>query len=384
MQNIELVEVREGKAKILIPKAERIYDSPVFYNPIMAFNRDLSVLALRVLKPKTALDSLSATGVRGIRYALESDVDEVWLNDINPLAFELIIKNLELNFGKIKVNEKLAKFENEKTLIATNKDANLLMDEKFRYFEFVDLDPFGSPMPFLDSALRSVKRHGSLGITATDTGPLCGAYPNACIRKYNAYPVRGELCHESGLRILIGAIAKYIAKYDLGFDVLLAYYKDHYFRVFLKVKDGAKKGDETLSNVGYLYFDNKTGKFEVEKSIFPDKRENMKIFGPMWLGPLKAQEFIENLYNKAQKVELAQKRKVLEFLEMIKNELDLPFFYDVHGIARRYRLQVRKLSTIIEILQDKGYKASRTHISPTAIKSDAPFDVFLETLKELQ
>lgn len=384
MQNIELVEVREGKAKILIPKAERIYDSPVFYNPIMAFNRDLSVLALRVLKPKNALDSLSATGVRGIRYALESDVDEVWLNDINPLAFELIIKNLELNFGKVKVNERMAKFEDEKTLIATNKDANLLMDEKFRYFEFVDLDPFGSPMPFLDSALRSVKRHGSLGITATDTGPLCGAYPNACIRKYSAYPVRGELCHESGLRILIGAIAKYIAKYDLGFDVLLAYYKDHYFRVFLKVKDGAKKGDETLSNVGYLYFDNKTGKFEVEKGLFPDKRENMKIFGPMWLGPLKDQEFIENLYNEAQKVELAQKKKVLEFLKMIKNELDLPFFYDVHGIARRYRLQVRKLSTIIEIIQDKGYKASRTHISPTAIKSDAPFDIFLEILKELQ
>ncbi|RLF76380.1 tRNA (guanine(10)-N(2))-dimethyltransferase, partial [Thermococci archaeon] len=83
---MELGEVREGKARILVPKAARIYDAPVFYNPAMAFNRDISVLALKVIKPEEALDALSATGVRGIRYALETPVREVWLNDINGEA----------------------------------------------------------------------------------------------------------------------------------------------------------------------------------------------------------------------------------------------------------------------------------------------------------
>lgn len=90
------------------------------------------------------------------------------------------------------------------------------MAENFRYFDFLDLDPFGSPVEFLDTALRSVRRNGVLAVTATDTGVLCGAYRNACLRKYLAEPIRGPLCHEAGLRILIGTVVRYAAKYDLG------------------------------------------------------------------------------------------------------------------------------------------------------------------------
>lgn len=376
---VELEEVREGKARILVPKAARIYDAPVFYNPVMAFNRDISVLALKVVGPKEVLDALSATGVRGIRYALESDVEEVWLNDINEDAFRLIKRNIELNFGgKIVEEDRKAVLRGEKTLIATNKDANLLMDENFRRFDFVDLDPFGSPMPFLDASLRSVKRKGFLGITATDTGVLCGAYKNACLRKYNANPLRGELCHESGLRILIGAVARYIGKYDLGFKVLLAYYRNHYFRVFLKLEDGARKGDELVEKLGYVYFDQKTGEFEVERSFLPGRGG---AYGPLWLGEMKDDSFIRAVSDEA---ELARKRKVLEFLSMVGEELDVPFFYDIHRIAKRYGLEARKSGKIIENLREMGYTASRTHISPTGIKTDAPLDELINVLRALQ
>lgn len=376
---VELEEVREGKARILVPKAARIYDAPVFYNPVMAFNRDISVLALKVVDPKEVLDALSATGVRGIRYALESDVEEVWLNDINEDAFRLIKRNIELNFeGKIVEEDRKAVLRGEKTLIATNKDANLLMDENFRRFDFVDLDPFGSPMPFLDASLRSVKRKGFLGITATDTGVLCGAYKNACLRKYNANPLRGELCHESGLRILIGAVARYIGKYDLGFKVLLAYYRNHYFRVFLKLEDGARKGDELVEKLGYVYFDQKTGEFEVERSFLPGRGG---AYGPLWLGEMKDDSFIRAVSDEAK---LARKRKVLEFLSMVGGELDVPFFYDIHRIAKRYGLEARKSGKIIENLREMGYTASRTHISPTGIKTDAPLDELINVLRALQ
>ncbi|WP_456450052.1 tRNA (guanine(10)-N(2))-dimethyltransferase [Palaeococcus sp. (in: euryarchaeotes)] len=376
---MELGEVREGKARILVPKAARIYDAPVFYNPVMAFNRDISVLALKVIKPEEALDALSATGVRGIRYALETPVREVWLNDINGEAFKLIKKNIGLNFkGKIAGEDKMM---GEKTLVATNKDANLLMDEKFRYFDFVDLDPFGSPMPFLDAALRSVKRKGFLGITATDTGVLCGAYKNACLRKYNARPLRGELCHESGLRILIGAVVRYIGKYDLGFKVLLAYYRDHYFRVFLKMEDGARKGDELVEKLGYVYFDHKTGKFEVEHSFLPSRKG---AYGPLWLGEMKDGTFIRALLTEAEKSELSKKKKVLNFLNMIGEELDVPFFYDIHRIAKRYGLEARKSEKIVESLRGRGFLASRTHISPTGIKTNAGLSDVVDVLRSLQ
>ena len=69
---------------------------------------------------------------------------------------------------------------------------------------------------------------------------------------------------------------------------------------------------------------------------------------------------------------------------MIVKELDVPFFYDVHALARRNSLEVRKLSDIAALLQEKGYHVSRTHFSPTAIKTDAPFEEVLKALKALQ
>ncbi len=159
--------------------------------------------------------------------------------------------------------------------MANRDDANRLMAEKFRYFDFLDLDPpFGSPVGFLDTALRSVRRKGVLAVTATDTGGvLCGAYRNACLRKYLAEPLRGgELCHEAGLRILIGTVVRYAAKYDLGgVEVLLAYHRDHYFRAFLRLKSGARNADESLSNLGYLWQKKNGGEFGYERAVLPKK-----------------------------------------------------------------------------------------------------------------
>ena len=39
--------IAEGKVKIKVPKEEKISKKlPVFYNPVMGFNRDVSVLLL--------------------------------------------------------------------------------------------------------------------------------------------------------------------------------------------------------------------------------------------------------------------------------------------------------------------------------------------------
>ena len=68
-------------------------------------------------------------------------------------------------------------------------------------FDYIDVDPFGSPNPFLDAAIKRIARDGILAVTATDTAPLCGTYTNACRRKYWAVPLRNELMHEIGIRI---------------------------------------------------------------------------------------------------------------------------------------------------------------------------------------
>ena len=45
------------------------------------------------------------------------------------------------------------------------------------------VDPFGSPVPFIQSAIRGCRRKGILAITATDTAPLAGAHAPKCRRR---------------------------------------------------------------------------------------------------------------------------------------------------------------------------------------------------------
>ncbi len=93
----------------------------------------------------------------------------------------------------------------------------LLHEQKFH---IVDIDPFGTPSPFLDAASASV--WNMLSVTATDTAPLCGAHMKAGIRKYAAVPLNTEYHSEmGGLRVLLGACARELAKHEKGMLPLL-------------------------------------------------------------------------------------------------------------------------------------------------------------------
>lgn len=70
----------------------------------------------------------------------------------------------------------------------------------------VDLDPYGTPSAFLDTAVQAVTDGGILLVTATDMANLCGNNSTACFSNYGAYPVHRPYCHEMALRILLGCI----------------------------------------------------------------------------------------------------------------------------------------------------------------------------------
>jgi len=92
--------VQEGKVKLIVPDSKKYkLDSkmPVFYNPVMQLNRDISVILLKALRFNgKALDLMSASGSRAIRLKKETKAD-VTANDINPSARKLIKKNASLN-----------------------------------------------------------------------------------------------------------------------------------------------------------------------------------------------------------------------------------------------------------------------------------------------
>jgi len=197
---MNLIEIREGKASLLIPnpkdyEKEGRYDpswSPVFYNPKMRLNRDISVLALSVIKPKSVVDALSASGVRGIRYYTEiGGIEKLILNDKNPIATELIKKNAEKNY----VNARI-----------TTKDANSLLYEIKA--DFVDIDPFGSPAPFILSAINATINKGYVAFTATDLSALECSSKFSARRKYDLICERLSFSKELGIRGLIAKVIR--------------------------------------------------------------------------------------------------------------------------------------------------------------------------------
>merc|ERR1719431_1079161 len=198
--------VKEGQAEVLFPS---LHD--VFYNPVQEFNRDLSTAVIQAHAAQhldvvdlkagdvceegiTVLEALAASGLRSIRFAKEiQGLKSVIANDWSKQATESIRRNVDHN----KV---------DKIVTPHNGDASLLMYQhrqpKSR-FNVIDLDPYGSPTPFLDSAVQAVTDGGLLCVTATDMAVLCGNSPETCYTKYGAIALKTRSCHEFALRILL-------------------------------------------------------------------------------------------------------------------------------------------------------------------------------------
>ena len=375
-----LEKIREGMAQIdayPIAAKDLSKHARVFYNPVMLHNRDISVLALSVFQEETkrtlkVADCLAATGMRGIRYALEvPGVSDVYFSDMNPEAIRLIKKNVKLN--KIKG----AHIE--------EKDANVLLSEHKYEMDFVDIDPFGTPVQFLDSAARAVSNKGMLGITATDTAPLSGTYRRAAIRKYGAVSLRCDMQHEIGIRILIANIARECAKYDKGFVPLLSVSELHYFRVFGRIKKTKSAAEENIENVGYLAYCTSCGFREFKKDkcaeTCPECAKKLSFPGPLWTGNIFDADFCGKV---AEKSHAMKDGALVKLLDTISEESEISgFFYDLGMLSSILKIPPPRINDIIEKLKKEGFLASRTHFLLTGLRTDAKITDLKKILAEL-
>ncbi|MBR9699959.1 hypothetical protein GOV09_05870 [Candidatus Woesearchaeota archaeon] len=321
--------ITEGKATLAV-KTQKIVSKEmnVFYNPVMAFNRDISILLLNALKKKDFQIGLplAGSGIRGIRFLREvKGIKNIWFNDHDKKATLSIKKNLKLNNIK-------AKFS------ISNEDANLFL-LKSAGFDYIDIDPFGSPNAFLDSSVRRISRNGILGITATDTSALCGTYVKACRRKYWANPLRNETMHEIGIRILIRKVQLIGAQYEKALIPILSYSKDHYMRVFFLCEKGKSKVDPVLK----------------QHDMFGES-------GPLWEGKL----WDEKLVRKMHKISPSR------FLKTILDESKIHTigFYHLPSVAKRHKLgSLPRQDAVMKAIKKKGHKVSETHFMENSIRS---------------
>ncbi len=294
------------------------------------------------------------------------------LNDINPKAIDLIRENAKLNGADVYIE---------------NRDANsLLLAESF---DFIDLDPFGPPVRFLDCAFSSVRNNGVLAVTATDTSALCGTYPNACKRKYDAVPLRTDYYNESGLRLLIAFVARVGLRYGKGIEPFFSHCTRHYFRTYVRVRRGSQAVKNTMQSLGYLWHCYSSLRRGFSSSLdglstLPvGECQNLRLAGPMWAGEFSQASFCSSLKEELLNGEFNTKKEASKIAELVGLEQDVTLpYYDVHKLLRKLKKPARSMESIQEALREGGFNASRTHFSGTGIRTDAPIEFLESTISE--
>ena len=387
--------IKEGKVQILVPKLEAYgvvpsdyapSKAPVFYNPVMEFNRDLTVLAFKAYQHTvnheiSICEPFTSQGIRGIRFAAEVEgVTRVLLSDINTTAFELAKHNIQLNNMQSKIT-------------IENKDANCVLScnaSPRKRFDIVDIDPFGTPVPYLDSAVRALKNKGLLAATATDLAPLCGVHAKACVRKYGGRPLRTEYCHELAVRLLAGCIASTAAKQDIGVRILFSHSSNHYIRVYAQIGYGCQKADESLKQMGYILHCFNCMHRETITKIFgksdvcPECGGKMDYSGPLWIGVISDPAFIEQIQKENQNTAFKNSAKITKILNLTKNEAILPAtYYVIDKLSGKLNLPAPSNESFLSILQRNGFQAVPVHFNPRGIKTDAPALTMHKLLREI-
>ncbi len=345
-------KIIEGRTVLKIYESGKISkEMPVFYNPVMTENRSISVLITKAYFKKSfrAILPLAASGVRAIRFLKEEvPIKEIVVNDKNRKAIDLFKENLKLN-----------NLSNE-GVITTTMDARILLAKEKA--DYIDIDPFGSPNPFLDIAIQSIRHNGLLAITSTDLSSLAGSYPSTCKWKYWANPIRNHLKHESGLRILIRKIQLIGSQHEKALIPILCYYSKHYYRCFFMVKKSKALTKKIIDN--HKYF-----KYNEDTSI--TLSTNINDYGPIWVKDLGDKKVIEKaikIYKESNYLQDKDIEKILTYT-LHSLEIDKPFFIDTRALIPILKKQPR-IDELINYIQKKGFKAYRTIFSDTGIKTD--------------
>ncbi|XP_074595229.1 tRNA methyltransferase 1 [Brevipalpus obovatus] len=419
------VTINEGNAVISS-------DSGVFYNPVQEFNRDLSVFVLDTyLKHKLwekgskklhennfkLCEALSATGLRCIRYALELEnkdqIKKLVANDISPKAVETIRKNVTDN----KCQEKIE---------IVNEDASLLLYKSTSHndrFFVIDIDPYGSAAPFIDSAVQAICDGGLLMVTCTDVAILCGNAGETCFAKYGAMSLRLVSCHEMALRIVLHSIESSATRYGKYILPLLSVSVDFYVRIFVQVFQSPSHAKFSASKRGLVYnctgcssFSfQRLGSTEVKRPqsnniavrckfspatgpTIPQRCQTCDhahaIGGPIYLDPIHSQDFLTKLKDRINEFEeknltdkLGTFKRIKGMIEVISEELpDVPLFYCSDLMAQKIHGISPPAHILRSALLNAGYRVSISHCHPTSLKTDAPnnflWDIFKEWAKK--
>ncbi|EGR30356.1 hypothetical protein IMG5_133990 [Ichthyophthirius multifiliis] len=415
--------ITEGLAQIqksyTVVENGKTFQSEVFYNPVQIFNRDLTILVIKLFtnylkeqyKEKfigvNILDALSASGLRAIRYLKElQDVQKVTANDISEASHRLMMDNFLLN------NLDLKKIE------MTKQDAlELMYIKRFTTqnyddrFHVIDIDPYGTAAPFIDAAIQASLDDTLLCVTSTDSRILCGPDTQKCYYLYGSSRAKVTAYQENAIRILLYTINNVANKYGKSIRPLICYLTEFYVRVFLLVKTSKQECGKSLLKHGYAYYcelcsnysyqtfgkqqtknENKCvpAKVQIEQNVCDQCGEQFIINGPIWLDQLNDYDFVKKassfLEQDEEGLNLATKKKIQGMLYGIEQEFEkqvhkIPLGFHMEHISKLMKCPVPNKKAIFSALQSLGYQIEQSYINHQIFKTNATSQVFFDIIR---
>ncbi|XP_021737951.1 tRNA (guanine(26)-N(2))-dimethyltransferase-like [Chenopodium quinoa] len=369
-----------------------------FFRHESFIGRDLGVLSAAHYKRSNpelrVLDAMCGCGVRSLRYLAESGADFVLVNDANEENRGLIMDNL----SQIPKN-----LEGKKKWVITHLDANRVMSECYLqrdFFDFIDVDSFGSDSSFLRSAFNAIKMDGLVYVTSTDGYSAGGHRPHNSLASYGAYIRPMPYPNEIGLRMLVGGAVREACVMGYHVTPLFSYYSYHgpVFRVMLRVSRGRLIDMRHYGFISYCRDCGNSQTFTWQElgkiccsncSTKPPSGGSLVVSGPLWTGPLHDGAYLAELLDLARQWGWIGNGMGLELEKVInlmigESDPKLPSGYiKIDQIAKRAKVNSPSLRSLISTLQKEGYAASRSHIVSNAIKTNCPMTTCISIAKDL-
>ncbi|GAA6003324.1 tRNA (guanine26-N2)-dimethyltransferase [Rhodotorula paludigena] len=387
------------------------------------------------------LEALSATGLRAIRYAKELPLLRyVVANDLSAGAVEDIRRNVAFNglapkgvlslpgteglkeedvkpsgarskadidearLGKVRVNE---------------GDACVYMYQHRKEedrFDCIDLDPYGSAVPFLDAAMNAIADGGLMCVTCTDMGVLAGHnYPEKAYTHYGGICVNAEYSHEVALRLVLNALATTAARYGRYIEPQLSLSIDFYVRLFIRVRTAPKEVKALASKTSLIYYchscqtphwqafgrvqekvNEKNGNVNISYHVPAGPPEEVKgdrcgecggkfhIGGPMWAAPIHNKDFVKEMLEhvEANSADFATHERIKGMLTVAHAEAESALYFSPAKMASLFNSTCPPIYTFASALLNAGYTASRSHAVAGSIKTNAPRTFVHDVVRE--
>ena len=402
-------------------------EDPVFYNPAMSRSRTRSVLLMQYAienkllgnGPIYAVDGLAATGLRARRWLNELPKESAerihaTIIDMNQYALDLALKT----------HEEFPPDHSKGELSAINGDLrSAILNQGWHW---VDIDPYGSPTPFLDTAIQSMARKGIIEVSATDTAALTGSSKNPLLRRYGARVRNDGLAHDSALRVLLATVGRVASKHERRIEPLISIWDSHHLRVSMRVIrsiEGANKIEDSLGWRVYsptheeVLASIKSG-LHTETSLdilpmdcflplhHPINRDDERVSGPMWIKNMGKKEVLafmteervlqmcgpdpmkEDLLKWTEKEFDYENRRILRSVKNLANEANA--IETQHHILVDYLSSWLKIGSppspkkLVKSIIEAGFSASLANYGKKpSIRTDAPWDLVVKIALEI-